>query len=39
MGWSRQRAIDYLLAHTTESPGDVASEIGRYIVWPGQATS
>jgi uncharacterized protein (DUF885 family) len=39
MGWSRQQAIDYMLAHTTEGPDDVASEIDRYIVWPGQATS
>lgn len=39
MGWTRQQAIDYMLAHTTEGPDDVASEIDRYIVWPGQATS
>jgi uncharacterized protein (DUF885 family) len=38
-GWDRQRAIDYMLAHTSESPDDVASEIDRYIVWPGQATA
>ena len=39
MGWTRQQAIDYMLEHTTEDPGSVASEIDRYIVWPGQATS
>ena len=39
MGWSRQQAIDYMLAHTTESIDDVTSEVDRYIVWPGQATS
>lgn len=39
MGWSRQQAIDYMLAHTTMSPADVRSEIDRYIIWPGQATS
>lgn len=39
MGWSRQQAIDYMLAHTTEELGSVSSEIDRYIVWPGQATS
>jgi uncharacterized protein (DUF885 family) len=38
-GWERQRAIDYMLAHTTETPDDVAAEIDRYIVWPGQATA
>jgi uncharacterized protein (DUF885 family) len=39
LGWTRQRAIDYMLAHTTEEPADVAAEIDRYIIWPGQATS
>jgi uncharacterized protein (DUF885 family) len=39
MGWTRQQAIDYMLAHTTESAADMASEIDRYIIWPGQATS
>jgi uncharacterized protein (DUF885 family) len=38
-GWERQRAIDYMLAHTTETPDDVAAEIDRYIIWPGQATA
>jgi uncharacterized protein (DUF885 family) len=38
-GWQRQQAIDYMLAHTTETPVDVASEIDRYIIWPGQATA
>ena len=38
-GWQRQQAIDYMLAHTTETPEDVAAEIDRYIVWPGQATA
>jgi uncharacterized protein (DUF885 family) len=38
-GWDRQRAIDYMLAHTTETAEDVASEIDRYIIWPGQATA
>jgi uncharacterized protein (DUF885 family) len=39
MGWKRQEAIDYMLAHTTESVGSATSEIDRYIVWPGQATA
>ena len=38
-GWQRQQAIDYMLAHTTETPDDVAAEIDRYIIWPGQATA
>jgi uncharacterized protein (DUF885 family) len=37
MQWSRQRAIDYMLANTSMAPRDVAVEIDRYISWPGQA--
>jgi uncharacterized protein (DUF885 family) len=36
-GWTRQQAIDYLLANTAISSLDAASEIDRYIGWPGQA--
>jgi uncharacterized protein (DUF885 family) len=39
LGWTRQRAIDYVLAHTTETPAHAASEIDRYIAVPGQATA
>jgi uncharacterized protein (DUF885 family) len=39
LGWTRQEAIDYMLAHTAESPGEVASEVDRYIIYPGQATA
>ena len=39
LGWERQRAIDYMLAHTTESADDIRAEIDRYIIWPGQATA
>jgi uncharacterized protein (DUF885 family) len=39
MGWTRQQAIDYMLAHTAEGERDAASEIDRYIIYPGQATS
>ncbi len=39
LSWSRQRAIDYMLAHTTAAPDDAAAEIDRYIIWPGQATA
>jgi uncharacterized protein (DUF885 family) len=38
-GWTRQQAIDYMMAHTTANANDAASEIDRYIVWPGQATA
>jgi uncharacterized protein (DUF885 family) len=39
LGWTRQQAIDYMLAHTTANANDAAAEIDRYIIWPGQATS
>jgi uncharacterized protein (DUF885 family) len=39
LGWTRQQAIDFMLAHTAEDPADVASEVDRYIIYPGQATS
>lgn len=35
--WSREKAIDYLLEHTSSSKGEIESEIDRYITWPGQA--
>ena len=38
-GWQRQRAVDFLLAHTALSPDQAAQEIDRYIAWPGQAPS
>ncbi|MDX1623231.1 MAG: DUF885 domain-containing protein, partial [Gemmatimonadota bacterium] len=39
LGWSRERAIEYLLTHTAESRSSAVSEIDRYIAVPGQATS
>jgi uncharacterized protein (DUF885 family) len=36
-GWSRERAIDYLASHTALSTHEVATEVDRYISWPGQA--
>jgi uncharacterized protein (DUF885 family) len=37
LGWSRQQAIDYMLAHTGFDAGFVESEVDRYTSWPGQA--
>jgi uncharacterized protein (DUF885 family) len=39
MGWTRQQAIDYMLAHTAESEHDSSSEVDRYVIYPGQATA
>ena len=35
--WSREEAIAYMLANTSNSEDDVVREIERYVVWPGQA--
>lgn len=37
--WSREQAVEYMLAHTSNSEDDVVREIERYVVWPGQATA
>ena len=39
LGWSRQRALDFYIAHVPMPEGFLASEIDRYIVSPGQALS
>ena len=38
-GWSRQKAIDYMLLNTALSEHNVTTEIDRYISWPAQALS
>jgi uncharacterized protein (DUF885 family) len=38
-GWSRQRAIDFMLANTALSELNIEREVDRYIAWPGQATA
>jgi len=37
LGWSRQQAIDYMLAHTALAENNIVNEVDRYISWPGQA--
>ncbi|MFG0257963.1 MAG: DUF885 domain-containing protein [Phycisphaerales bacterium JB043] len=36
-GWTRQRAIDYMLANSALSEANIEMEVDRYIAWPGQA--
>jgi uncharacterized protein (DUF885 family) len=36
-GWSRQQAIDFLVERAGTAPGYAASEVDRYLSWPGQA--
>jgi uncharacterized protein (DUF885 family) len=38
-GWSRQQAVDFMLANTAASATQVDQEIDRYITWPAQALS
>jgi len=37
MGWTRQEAEAYMLAHTALTPENISNEVDRYIGWPGQA--
>jgi uncharacterized protein (DUF885 family) len=37
LGWTRQQAIDYMLANSALAPNNIANEVDRYITWPGQA--
>jgi uncharacterized protein (DUF885 family) len=37
LGWSRRRAIDFMLAHSALAENNIVNEVDRYIVWPGQA--
>jgi uncharacterized protein (DUF885 family) len=37
MGWSRERAINFMKENSAKTENDIVVEIDRYIVWPGQA--
>jgi uncharacterized protein (DUF885 family) len=39
LGWSRERAIQYLMDNTVVPAVGATSEVDRYIVTPGQATA
>jgi uncharacterized protein (DUF885 family) len=38
-GWSRERAIDYMVETTGDTRSAMTTEVERYCTWPGQATS
>ncbi|MDV6013453.1 DUF885 domain-containing protein [Haloechinothrix sp. LS1_15] len=38
-GWSRRRAMDYLLEHTPLPPSEIVAEVDRYAAVPAQALS
>jgi uncharacterized protein (DUF885 family) len=37
MGWPREQAVRFMLAHTALAANNIANEVDRYIVLPGQA--
>lgn len=37
--WSREQAIEFMIAKTGMTDEEVTREIERYVVWPGQATA
>jgi uncharacterized protein (DUF885 family) len=39
LGWSRAKAIEYMLASSALTEGEVTAEIDRYVTWPAQALS
>jgi uncharacterized protein (DUF885 family) len=39
LGWSRQQAVDYMVANSPMRTSHIGSEIDRYAVTPGQALS
>lgn len=39
MGWTREQAIDSMVAATGDQRSNVTTEVERYCVWPGQACS
>lgn len=36
-GWTKQRAVDYMLDNTALTEANIEAEVNRYISWPGQA--
>ena len=39
MGWSMEQALEYMLENTAMGKHDAATEVTRYVTWPGQATA
>jgi hypothetical protein len=38
-GWTRARAVAYMLANTALTPANVDAEVNATVTWPGQATA
>jgi len=39
LGWSRDKAVNFMINNTALSKLNIDTEIDRYIAWPGQATA
>ena len=39
LGWTRQRAIDFMAANSALTIHNITTEVDRYISWPGQAVA
>ena len=37
LGWSQERAVQFMLQNTAMGEHDARTEVARYITWPGQA--
>ena len=37
MGWSREQAVEYFMAHSSSDRKGIEAEVDRYAVWPAQA--
>lgn len=37
--WTREQGVDYMVQSLGELPSSIITEVERYCVWPGQATS
>jgi uncharacterized protein (DUF885 family) len=37
LGWSREKAIEFMKANTALTEQNIVAEVDRYIAWPGQA--
>lgn len=38
-GWTRERAVEYMLANSALTRENVEREVDRYVAWPGQAVA
>mgnify|MGYP005843477825 CR=1 FL=1 len=39
LGWTREKALQFMLDNTAMGDHDARTEVTRYITWPGQATA